>query len=79
MQWYPGDEYVDWWGISLYSYNDFQSTTTVTFMTASMAHQKPVMIAESTPANIGVLNGQTSWEQNWFHRLFQFSYTPTPM
>jgi len=58
-------------GISLYSYNDFTSTKTAVFMSASVNHRKPVMIVESTPADIGVLNGQDSWDA-WFAGYFDF-------
>lgn len=74
IQFYPGDAYVDWWGIDLFSATDFTNTFTNRFMDSSVAHQKPVMIGEATPRFVGVLNGQNSWT-GWFLPYFNFIHT----
>lgn len=72
MKWYPGDGYVDWWAISVYGLDKAPPPTpTSNFMAAALAHRKPVMITESTPAGVGVLNGQASWDA-WFAGYFDF-------
>jgi hypothetical protein len=44
--WYPGDEYVDWVGISYFSsVQPFQDS----LLEFARAHDKPLMIAESAP------------------------------
>jgi hypothetical protein len=71
---YPGDEYVDWWGINLFSTSHFTDPNGISFLDSAAAHHKPVMIGESTPRYIGVLNGQQSWN-NWFAPFFAYIHT----
>ena len=47
------------------------------FMDNAGVHKKPVMIGETTPRNVGVLNGQTSWNQ-WFTHISSHLSTPIP-
>ncbi len=68
---YPGDEYVDWWGIDLFNKEHFKDPKTIAFLDSAMVHRKPVMIGESTPRRVGVLNGQASWNE-WFLPYFTF-------
>lgn len=74
---YPGDDYVDWIGVSLFSqlYTDPQRQTlgnrdTITAVLDFAAyHNKPVMIAESTPfGGIDALNDP--WK-DWFEPVLQ--------
>lgn len=71
MNFYPGDAYVDWWGIDLFSTEHFTKPSVEAFMAASLRHGFPVMIGESTPRAIGVLRGQQSWDR-WFAPYFAF-------
>ena len=48
MAWYPGDDYVDWFGASLFATPD-QLWTVSAFVKLSRVHHKPFMICESTP------------------------------
>lgn len=68
---YPGDEYVDWWGINVFSASHFTSAFAKSFLESAVTHHKPVMIGESTPRNTGVLNGQASWD-SWYGPYFAF-------
>ncbi len=68
---YPGDEWVDWWGIDLFAPAHFYQEDTISFMKDAFLHQKPMMIGESTPRRIGVLDGQASWVR-WFAQYFRF-------
>jgi len=74
MDYYPGDEYVDWWGINVFSAAHFGDSNAKKFMDNAGVHKKPVMIGETTPRYVGVLNGQTSWSQ-WFSSFFTFIHT----
>ena len=44
--WYPGDEYVDWLGLSYFVYDQYVHDS---FLGFAREHNKPVLIAESTP------------------------------
>ena len=48
MDYYPGDEYVDWWGINLFSRRQILGSGR--FLAEASKHGKPVMICESAPA-----------------------------
>jgi Carbohydrate binding domain/Glycosyl hydrolase family 26 len=74
MDYYPGDSYVDWWAVDIFSASDFSATNAFSFMDSATAHQKPVMIGETTPRYVGVLNGDQSWD-NWFVPFFDFIHT----
>jgi hypothetical protein len=74
MRYYPGDEYVDWWGLSLFLPEVFNSRPTREFLDNAAAHKKPVMIAETTPLRIGTTGGQRDWDA-WFAPYFTFINT----
>lgn len=85
MQWYPGDEYVDWWGINLFTVSQMRNARL--FIKEAGKHKKPVMICESNPINYdGTLNDE-NW-QKWFVPYFNliksekqvkaFIYTNSP-
>ena len=71
MDWYPGDSYVDWWGIDVFNVGHLTKGSTINFLADAHTHQKPIMIGESTPRYTGVLNGQQSWN-DWFGPYFQW-------
>ena len=56
MDYYPGDNYVDWWGISLFKIQDIGNKYTKKFLQDAKKHKKPVMIAESSARGVGVLD-----------------------
>lgn len=71
---YPGDDYVDWFGIDLFGvryFKDNQYEPTENFMELAKKHKKPVMVGESTASKIGVLDGNESWK-NWFEPYFKW-------
>ena len=74
---YPGDDYVDWVGISVFghAYNgtDFGSYCNAVLDFAKL-NQKPVMIAESSPIYGIDINNQDSWN-TWFVNFFSFCYS----
>jgi hypothetical protein len=73
--WYPGDDYVDWVGISLFGhlYAPEPLPELEAVMAFALAERKPVMVAESTPT-LGVsATGDEAWE-DWYAALFSFAY-----
>ncbi|MEM6367729.1 MAG: glycosyl hydrolase [Myxococcota bacterium] len=71
--WYPGDDYVDWVGISLFgqSYLRTPSREVETVFEYARDRRKPVMVAESSPVN-GV-RGPADWDR-WFVNFFSLVY-----
>jgi len=69
MDWYPGDKYVDWFAISYFNpYNDENMNEVASI---ARLYDKPLMIAESTPNNIGTKKGKESWDK-WFRFVFKY-------
>ncbi|MDD3374328.1 MAG: glycosyl hydrolase [Candidatus Omnitrophica bacterium] len=68
-RWYPGDDYVDWVGISFF--DAFSQGNMRRIVNIAQKHNKPVMIAEATPLGVGVEQGEKSWKF-WYQRLFDF-------
>ena len=69
IDYYPGDDYVDWWGINIFTNDADQDVFINAFIREAAKHQKPVMIAESTPRYLGSIGGQLSWEK-WYKPYF---------
>lgn len=67
---YPGDAYVDWFGVDIFDANEWQSKPMALFLSYAAAHKKPVMIGETTPRGVGVQKGSLSWEK-WFGPMFE--------
>ena len=68
--WYPGDKYVNWIGYSHFTGNNIGATT----LAFAEAHDKPVMIAESTPRiDLKVGDGASHW-LSWYLPLFETIY-----
>jgi hypothetical protein len=66
LQWYPGDDYVDWLGYSYFK----QSNPSGGIMQIARARRKPVMIAEATPQrNLSLGDATTHWN-TWFAPFF---------
>ena len=71
IDYYPGNEYVDWWGLDAFETVHFTDAIGTNYLASASAHNKPVMIGECFPRHIGVLNGQQSWN-DWFAPFFAF-------
>lgn len=66
LQWYPGDEYVDWVGYSYFR----QSNPSGGMMTIARQRQKPIIIAEATPQrNLSLGDPVEHWNA-WFAPFF---------
>lgn len=76
MKYYPGDNYVDWFGDNLFGKRYFTEGNnpeiiTENFLKEAEKHRKPVMIGESSPARTGVDKGKESWD-GWFKQYFKW-------
>lgn len=69
MDYYPGDKYIDWWGIDLFQPKEFNNPEVLSYLDYSLKHKKPLIIGESTPRSVGVLGGSESWKK-WFEPYF---------
>jgi len=69
---YPGDDYVDWFGIDVFYARHITGKykPVEDFLKLAKKHKKPVMIGESTAAGVGVLDGEKSWS-DWFKPYFE--------
>ena len=70
MAWYPGDEYVDWWAVNVFS--DANAPTApgvLSYAKDAKSRGYPVLIGESTPRFVGVNQSKTSWDE-WFEPYF---------
>ena len=75
-KWYPGDDYVDWVGISVFgqAYLDADfGPYSAPILDFAKQHKKPVMIAESSAVNGIEKNNIDAWN-NWFVKFFTFAY-----
>jgi len=72
MSYYPGDEWVDWWGVDIFRSPDIGKSKGI--IDEAHKHGKPMMIGESTPHSVGVLDGEASWNK-WFKPYFELIRT----
>lgn len=70
MAYYPGDDYVDWWGVDTFSPEELTDPWLADFFGLAARHRKPVMIGEATPRYVGANKGAESWSQ-WFRPFFE--------
>jgi len=70
LQWYPGDDYVDWFGVSIFSlYNQKDAGA---FARLAREHRKPLMIAEASPNSEIPMETKKRWDR-WYKTLFAFA------
>ncbi len=75
LEWYPGDQYVDWFGIgtidNMYSSipNHYMRHT----LDLSILHKKPIMICWATASKGIPAKGAAAWN-DWFVNFFSFIY-----
>ena len=74
--WYPGDDYVDWVGVSMfgqaYRDDDF-GPYSAPILDFAKQHKKPVMIAEAS-AVYGIKKDNNDAWNTWFVKFFTFAY-----
>jgi hypothetical protein len=73
--WYPGNEYVDWVGISLFGhmYKSKLNAEGDAVFEFAREHKKPVMVAESSPIR-GIDKGDCDAWDNWFVNFLSLTY-----
>lgn len=74
MKWYPGDDYVDWWSIDLFSVEHFELPETSAFMAEAHRRRFPVLIGESTPRFVGCADAERAILA-WFEPYRRFLET----
>jgi len=78
MDWYPGDAFVDWWGLSLFFREHMTDPHTEAFMAAAAAKHRPVLIGESSPWFHGDKArpvrgaGSLAEAKGWYEAMFTF-------
>jgi hypothetical protein len=73
--WYPGDEYVDWVGISLFGqmYAADLNVEGDAVFDFARAHKKPVMVAEASPIH-GIGKDNIEAWNSWFVNFLSLTY-----
>jgi len=66
MDWYPGDDYVDWFGASMFSTEQIPIASN--FLKIARKHKKAFMICESSPWGMYTTQGKI----DWFKHIFKF-------
>ena len=70
MRFYPGDEYVDWFGIDMFEKHHFNNALTRGLVAEAERRKKPVFLPELSPRSVGV-DQASDWD-NYFVQLFDF-------
>ncbi|HBA84258.1 MAG TPA: hypothetical protein DCZ95_09220 [Verrucomicrobia bacterium] len=72
MDFYPGDNYVDWIGVSVFGQIMGSNASNIYYVAEKTKElHKPLMIAESTPYGVQTIYGAYSWSE-WFWPIFNF-------
>ncbi len=71
FDYFPGDEYVDWFGMNIFRTVSFRDPSLTGFFNEARTRRKPVMIGETTPIYVGAQGGAASWN-GWFAIFFDF-------
>lgn len=73
--WYPGDDYVDWVGVSVFGhiYSSQPSQELKWVLDYALSKKKPVMVAEASPIHGISASNDRAWE-NWFVHFFSLVY-----
>jgi hypothetical protein len=74
--WYPGDNYVDWIGVSWFAWsasheNKAAEVSRSRVLDFARRHEKPVMIAESAPKKYFSPANPQSWD-GWYSKVFKW-------
>lgn len=69
MDFFPGDDVVDWWSVDVFGETHFRHPALKPFLDSAHAHKRPVLIGECTPRKIPVQLGQESVDR-WFKPFF---------
>jgi len=67
MEWYPGDEYMDWWSIDIFGQNFSNADANENmheFLDSAGNHNMPMFIPETCPSKLD-MESMDTWS-NWF-------------
>lgn len=71
MEYYPGNDFVEWWSLSLFKSKLINDSTTQAFLDSALYFKKPVMIGEASAAiSSDTLHGKSDWDA-WFKPFFK--------
>ena len=70
MNFYPGDDFVDWWSVDVFGEKHFTHKALKPFLDSAHAHNRPVVIGESSPRRVSVQLGTESITR-WFRPYFE--------
>lgn len=65
--WYPGDDYVDWIGVSYFSTSQYERAMTMYWM--AFYKDKPFMIAEASPFGMVTVRAKKDWYKKFFQLI----------
>lgn len=71
MEFYPGDDWVDWWSIDLFQPKFMNRKVVRDFCRKAMEHGRPVLIGEATPTEV---KRSEQWDR-WFKPFFELIRT----
>jgi hypothetical protein len=66
MDWYPGDDYVDWFAVSIFSTQQFADALRLKRLARD--HGKEFMVGESSPSGTFSVMGKL----DWYKKMFRF-------
>lgn len=73
MEFYPGDDQVDWWGVNLFGMafdSGSQQAFIGAFVDGAESRGKPLILPESIPHKFHLLDDPTTWDE-WFVPYFE--------
>lgn len=77
--WYPGDDYVDWWGVNVFSdkvgHAGPSNADTLKFLAEAKTRGFPVMLGECTPRGYSVELGSDAVDE-WYKPYFELIANP---
>ncbi len=71
MEFYPGDGYVDWWGVNLFgkAFQTPQAANVQAFLANATSRGKPTIIPEAVPNKFFDMESMSTWNE-WFQPYF---------
>jgi hypothetical protein len=69
MEWYPGDQYCDWWGLSPFSFPGNYAEDLARYCEEATDRGKPVFLAETAPIGHDTIDGESVWDA-WYAAFF---------
>ena len=68
MEYFPGDEYVDWWSLEVHTPRELQNITVNTAMQFALENGYPILLGASTPLTKSPRTSEDLWSM-WFEPL----------